>query len=257
VSGGPLLDDAAWSSTWRDRATGDKVLLCLGLLACGVGLPAWPAAPLVTIASLVLLLGPAGVPARVPIRVGLALGGFLLLGAVSLAVTIDTPTDRHDLWLHWAGFAVTHTTLAHAAATTAHSVAGTSAMILLGATTPMSRLLRWAGRHGVPAPIVEIADLTYRFVFLLLDTVRAVHEAQAARLGYRDRRTMLRSSAQLAAVVLVRSWDRARRLQDGLDGRGFDGTITVLDHPGHRSARFLAGSALLIVTVVTTGLLGS
>lgn len=255
MSGGPLLDDAAWNSPWRKRATGDKVLLGGGLLLCGVGLPAWPVAPLVTIVCLALLLGPARVPARVPIRVALGLSSFLVLGAITLALAEDPGPDTPGVYWRWAGFAVTHVTLMSAAQTTAHSIAGTSAMVLLAATTPMSSLLRWAGRRGVPAVVVEIADLIYRFIFLLLDTVRAVHEAQAARLGYTTRRAMLRSSSQLAAVVLVRAWSRAHRLQDGLDGRGYQGTIAVLDESGERSTAFVTGSILLISTLLAIGLL--
>jgi cobalt/nickel transport system permease protein len=68
VSAGPALDTAAWSSAWRHRATGEKVLLAGGLLACAVGLPAWPVAPVVLVITAGLLLGPARVPARLLAR---------------------------------------------------------------------------------------------------------------------------------------------------------------------------------------------
>ena len=250
---GAQLDEVAWASPWSARATGEKVLLSGGLLACAVGLPAWPTAPVCTAVALLLLLGPAGVPVRVLWRVAWALGGFIALGFLSLAVTQAPVTASPGLVWSWGALAVTRLSLGEAAGTTAHCVAGTCSMLLLATTTPMTRLLRWAGRRGVPATVVEVADLTYRFVFMLLDTLHAVHDAQAARLGYRDLRTSLRSSAQLGAVVLARAWDRARRLQDGLESRGYQGSLEVLDEAETSSPTFVVASLTLITAIATLG----
>jgi cobalt/nickel transport system permease protein len=129
-------------------------------------------------------------------------------------------------------------------------------MFLLAATTPMTDLLRWASRRGVPAAVVEIADLTYRFVFVLLATTRAVYDAQAARLGYTSRKATLASSSQLVAVVLVRAWERARRLQEGLEGRGYEGTLRVWEPSRRVSPRFVTATVALLVSLVLSGLTG-
>ena len=48
---GLAIDDAAWSSRWRDRALPDKAILSLGLTGCALILPAWPGSVLVAIVA--------------------------------------------------------------------------------------------------------------------------------------------------------------------------------------------------------------
>lgn len=51
------------------------------------------------------------------------------------------------------------------------------------------------------------------------------------------------SWSRLVAAVLVRARDRARRLQDGLEGRGHDGTLRVWGPPGRGSPGSIVATA--------------
>lgn len=245
---GLALDVAAWSSPWRHRSPGDKLLLAGGLVLGALLLPAWPGCPLVAAVAVTALLGPAGVTARVLARTARGAAAFLLLGAVGIAVTWR-PGATGGL-----GLTVTAAGASAAAVTTAHAVAGFAAMLLLAATTPMSDLLAWAGRRGVPEAVVDVAGLVYRQLFVLLATARSVRAAQAARLGYADRRATIRSAAALTAAVLVRAWSRARRLEEGLAGRGLDGPLRVLPDARPSSPTFVAGALAVLGSVVAVSL---
>ena len=149
---------------------------------------------------------------------------------------------------------MSHRTLA-AHALVGHSLAGGAAVLLLATTTPMSDLLPALRRLRVPAAVVEVAGVVYRLLFVLLDSLRTIREAQTNRMGYSSVRRSYRSSGVLAAAVLTRSWDRARRLQEGLAGRGLDAGLRVLPEALPSSTAFLAASAaglaaLCAVTVV-------
>jgi cobalt/nickel transport system permease protein len=85
--------------------------------------------------------------------------------------------------------------------------------------------------------------------FLLLDSVRRIREAQAARLGHTGRAAQWRSLAGLGATAFVRAFDRATRLQAGLAGRGYDGTLRVLVPEARVSARFTAASCALLAAL--------
>jgi hypothetical protein len=64
-------------------------------------------------------------------------------------------------------------------------------------------------------------------------------------------RLLLRTSAaSLGATAFVRAFDRAGRLQDGLAGRGYDGTLRVLVPPATVSRPFLAMVAALLSGIV-------
>jgi cobalt/nickel transport system permease protein len=244
---GPAIDVAAWSSPWRWRSPGDKVLLGGGLVLAALLLPTWPTCPIVAAVALVLTLGPGRVPLRVLARAARAAAAFILLGVVTIAVTWQSAPPRF-------GPTVTAQSLDAAVDTLAHATAGTAAVLLVAATTPMTDLLAWARRRGLPEPIVDVAGLVYRMLFILLATLGAVRTAQAARLGYADRRATMRSAATLTAAVLVRSFDRARRLEAGLAGRGFEGDLRVLDDERPTSRWFVVATVTGLIALVGVGL---
>ncbi len=237
------VDDAAWSSAWGRRSPADKLLLCGGLVICALALPAWPGSLLVGLTVLVLALGPAGVPARTFARAVRWPAAFIAVGAVTAVVSVDGGG------LGWAPDAA-----ARAGSLVGHALTGSAAVLLLACTTPMSDLLPALQRLRVPAAVTEVASVTYRLLFVLLDSLRAIREAQTARMGRATVRQALRSDGALAAAVLTRSWDRARRLQEGLAGRGMETGLRVLPERRPSSPGFvvatLAGLAALVATAV-------
>ena len=157
----PAIDQAAWASTWRRRSPGDKVFLAGGLTISALVLPAWPTSPVVALTGVVLALGPAGVPARTLARAARGPFLFIVLGTLSIAVTWRSGDQGF-------GPTVTDQSLRAAAVTVAHALAGTCAVLLLAATTPMTDLLGWMRRKGVPDAVVDVAGLVYRLLFVLL-----------------------------------------------------------------------------------------
>jgi cobalt/nickel transport system permease protein len=244
---GLTIDAAAWASPWRRRSPGDKVLLAGGLVLCALLLPVWPGSLLVALSAIGIALGPGGVAGGALARSARPALVFIVLGAVSIAITWRTGgAPGTGGW----GPTVTRASLTQSVQTTAHALAGTSAMLLLATTTPMSDLLAWARRRGVPEAVVDVAGLVYRLLFVLLATATAVRAAQAARLGYATRRAALRSAAALTAAVLTRAWSRARRLEDGLAGRGLEGPMRVLEDARPSSPRFVRASLGTLAAVV-------
>jgi cobalt/nickel transport system permease protein len=237
------VDDAAWGSSWRRRAPGDKLLLSAGLVVCALTLPAWPGSVLVGLTAIALTLGPAGVPARTFGRAILWPLAFVAIGALTAVVSVGNGG------LGWAPDAA-----ARAGSLVGHALAGTAAMLLLATTTPMSDLLPALRRLGVPAAVVEIASVVYRQLFVLLESLRTIRAAQTARMGYSSMRRSYHSSGTLAAAVLTRSWDRARRLQEGLAGRGMGTDLRVLPDVLPSSRLFLATSVAGFAVLVAVSL---
>nr|WP_052566646.1 energy-coupling factor transporter transmembrane component T [Candidatus Magnetobacterium casensis] len=80
----------------------------------------------------------------------------------------------------------------------------------------------------VPAIVVELAGLTYRFIYVLLETVRRVYVAQDSRLGYVEAKTSYRSLGLLLSSLIVRTLRYARELEISLESRGYTGDLNVL-----------------------------
>ncbi|MFI5619107.1 cobalt ECF transporter T component CbiQ [Streptomyces sp. NPDC051567] len=239
------IDVAAHSSRWRHRHPLEKALLGLGLTVTAVCLPPWPGGPLVAVATLALLLGPAEVAGRQLWRAFRIPLGFCVTGAVPLLFAVGGPSGP---------VSPAPDGPLRAAELLLRTSSASLGLLLFAFTTPVSDVLPRLVRAGVPAPVVDVALVMYRIGFLLLDSLAQVHRAQAARLGQRGRAAVWRSLAGLAATAFVRAFDRAARLQEGLAGRGYDGTLRVLVPQAALSWRFLAGTAALLISLVTVTL---
>ncbi len=226
-----FIDRLAQAGRWRRRATADKVVLALGLLLLAISLPPWPGAALVLAVAWGAALFGAGVPPGDWLRLNAAPLGFALTGAAALAV------EWGDGGVH---LAADHGV--RAALVVLRTAAGASCLLLLAATTPTPDLLRGSRRVGLPAEIAEVALLTWRFLFLLLDAAAAIRAAQEARLGWQGWRRSLRSLGLLVAMLLPRAMERARRLEIGLAARGFNGSLPMLSPVRPVSPAFLVAA---------------
>lgn len=242
---GLVVDRAAWASPWRTRAVGDKALLCLGLLTVAVAAPGWVIPLVVLVTCSGLALGPARLTPALWFGVLAAPAAFLLTAAGSITLVLGGE----------GGFVtITPESLARAGTVLARGAAGTSAVLLLACTTPMVDVIAGLQRLRVPEPLLDVAALTYRLLFVLADVAVTVRRAQADRLGHDGFRRSLRSTGLLAAAVLVRSWDQANRLAEGLAGRGFEGSLRTLPRPLCHSRRFV-GLTVTGLTVLVAGAL--
>lgn len=239
---GLALDHAAWASPWRERSLRDKGVLSLGLLAAALVLPPFPGAAIIALVAIGLLLGPIRVG---PIRLARILWApvlSILIGVITVALSFS--------WNNGLVVQVTPIGLATATDLALRSSAATLALFTLACSTPMIDLLTGLRRLRVPDPLIEIASLIYRFTFGLLENVGEIHRAQQARLGYIDRRAAMRSASMAMSVLFLRSWDRARRLEAGLAGRGYEDSLRTLEPPRRRSTPFLIGSVTLLTALI-------
>lgn len=237
------LELAATANPWRHRHPGEKALLCGALLLAAVALPPWPGALVVLAVVLSVAIGPARVPPRVLVRALRGPGAFVALGTLPVLLTVST-----------AGIGWAPDGPRTAGELLARALAGLSATVLFAATTPLSEVLPRLERLGVPAAVVQVAVLVYRMSATLGGTARAVHAAQAARLGHRNRRALLRATAGQAATLFVLSLQRARRLQDGLALRAETGSMDVLVEHRRLSVPFVVASTGLVSAVLVAGL---
>lgn len=234
-------DRLAHTSRWRNRSLAEKTLLSLGLLALALALPPWPGGALVLAVAVTAAVA-AGTPAGALLRLGLGPLAFILTGAATMLVQWGdgglalSPAGTHQAF---------HLVL--------RALAAVAAMLLLTVTTPAADLVQGLRRLGLSAEVAEVALTTYRLLFVLQDTAAAIHASQEARLGNTGWRRRIRSTGLLAAALLPRALDRARRLELGLAARGFDGSLRTLAPHRPVSRRGLAAIVLLLIALGGAG----
>jgi cobalt/nickel transport system permease protein len=212
-----LIDTSAYVNRWRKRSLAEKAFLAIGMLLIAVAAPSWPADILIAAAMILITIFGAGVRFSTWWAAMTAPISFLFIAAATLIFQVHdwriglAPNGLELAWhVGWRAFA------------------GLTCLLFLALTTPAADLAQGLRSIGVPAEIVEMALLMYRFVFLLTDTASTMDAAQAARLGHSSYRRHMHSLALLIVNLIPRAFVRAQALEVGLTARGWRGELQVL-----------------------------
>lgn len=111
-------------------------------------------------------------------------------------------------------------------------IACLAASLLLILTTPMSELFQVMKKLRVPSLVLEIMLITYRFLFLLLDTAHDMYLAQRARGGQQGFRGRLKDTAILIVRMFAKTMQRYQGLANGMISRGFTEDIRMAPYQG-------------------------
>ena len=238
-----LIEQSAYANRWRSVSPAAKGLFALGgFIAAFAAQRPEGAAAVGALIVFVTLAGAGVAPARF-LRVALPPLGFLALGGLSLAVSLDLAGDT----LTWRWLPDGWSPVFRLAA---RSAAALAALLFLALTTPMIDLIALLRRLKMPEVLLEIMVLCYRMLFVFSEATRHTRTAQAARLGYASFRLTLRSLASLAANLTVQIWQRAHALHIAAQSRNNDGPLRFLGpefaHTRRDMAWATAGALLLI-----------
>lgn len=99
-----------------------------------------------------------------------------------------------------------------------------SLVIFLSMTTSFNALLGACIWFRIPKTWVEVAAITYRYVFVLLEDAVTIRDAQRIRLGYVSLSKSVRSLAELAGSVFIRAYDQAISTSEAMRMRGYGGS---------------------------------
>ena len=124
----------------------------------------------------------------------------------------------------WASFGSVDTAL-HLAT---RALGGTAALDFLVLTTPLVDIVELLRRLRIPSVLIDIVALTYRFIFILLESLDRMHNAQDSRLGYSSFGNAVKSAGLLGSRLFVDAYHRGKRLEVALESRCYSGDLRVL-----------------------------
>jgi cobalt/nickel transport system permease protein len=122
---------------------------------------------------------------------------------------------------------------------TAKSYLSCLAVWLVMATTPLPGLLRGLESFGFPRFLLLVAQLVYRYLFVIPEEARQMAQAAAVRggsAGRTFRKLRFRAAAGALAVLFARSYRRAGEIHSAMLARGFRGQMPTLETPRFRIA---------------------
>ncbi|MBB6443930.1 cobalt ECF transporter T component CbiQ [Bacillus benzoevorans] len=127
-----------------------------------------------------------------------------------------------------------------------------SCLYFLILTTPVQAIFQVLRKLKVPALLMELIEITYRFIFVFIESALRIYLAQQSRLGYHSIKQTFHSLASLISAIFAAVFQRARELTVAMDSRGYEGEILFLDEYYQYSLKswgIITGIIFLIIIV--------
>ncbi|MEK5232371.1 cobalt ECF transporter T component CbiQ [Lysinibacillus sp. FSL K6-0232] len=180
---------------------------------------------------------------------------FTSLIAILISMTPSTHVLPAHIWSvtfsHWTIF------IGQASMTSAQqlffSVLGSiSCLYFLVLTTSVNGICYVLRQWRLPVLLVELVELTYRFIFLFLASMQNIYVAQQARLGYHSPMQWLRSISMLIAALFVEMFQRSRELNNAMQSRGGE-AVYWQEAGAYRKKNWLGMAAIFLFFIIYGG----
>ncbi len=247
-----LLEDIAQKNGLREVNTYLKLAAGLGaillcLLSTSYIAPLFIA---LLITGAILLL--ARVDAKTYAELFMVPVGFALMSVAGIVLI----TGGHDIFWHWDivnGFSlsVTRESINQGMFVFCRVIGGMSAMCFIALTTPMTDIFIVLRQCRVSEVVIDLMMIIYRTIFILMNQVIQIYQAQVMRLGYSTYRESLHSFASLCGAAFIASWDAGDDLIRAMDARCYNGKFALLGE-NRPVERFPCFAVVLFLTLSTT-----
>jgi len=202
----------------------------LGIL--GLVIAATTSRRLTVIGAVFLLACILTIASRVPLRTLLVrtwLGTLAFTGLIALPAVFCTPgLARWHLPL--VGWPVTVTGIRTAAYLISRVETAATLSVLLVLSTPWTHVLKALRVLRVPAVLVVVLGMTYRYILLLIGTAREIFESRRSRtVGRLDPGQRRRMAISAAGVLLSKTMYLSGEVYLAMQSRGFRGDAYLLD----------------------------
>jgi cobalt/nickel transport system permease protein len=129
-----------------------------------------------------------------------------------------------------------------------------SLAVLVALTTRWAELLRALRYFHVPAVIVLVLSMTYRYIYLLLGLATDMYVARSSRLaGSSSPREDRHFTAASIGALLGKSHELSGEVYSAMVSRGYTGEPRIGHHLSLRAIDLVAGATLLMMAALTIG----
>lgn len=169
---------------------------------------------------------------RIPLYPSLTnvwIGMFVFSGLIAAPAIFITPGPSLAT-IPWLGWSISAYGLRSAAFLLLRSEVSITLSFLLIMTTPWMHVLKAMRSIGIPALVVVILGMTYRYIFLMLQSASDMFEARQSRLvGKLPDAEARRLAAATVGVLLSKSMQLSNDVYLAMQSRGYRGEVYTLN----------------------------
>ncbi|RKL62113.1 cobalt ECF transporter T component CbiQ [Thermoanaerobacteraceae bacterium SP2] len=246
-----LIDNYTYSNKLKDVHPAEKLLFTLATMAVGFIPNVYLNLAIVFMMGTILVFK-AGIPVRVYLKILALPLSFVLTGVLTLMINIVPAGSRAliKFSLFDITIGITRESMKISGMLFFRSMALVSCLYFLALTTPMIDLVMVLKSLKVPALLLELMELMYRFLFVLMENSERIYISQSSRLGYITSKAALNSLGRLISSLFLKSYRDSERLYTALEARGYDGELKVLTKnfsPSLRNILFIVSAEILLL----------
>ena len=177
---------------------------------------------------------------------------FLLFGSAAIAVGFSwNPVGQYNLNVFgWFYIYCSQASLWKASGLIFKALGAVSALYMMTLTTPLSELIVVLRKAHIPKVIIELMNMIYRYIFIMLDTHSRMKNSAEARLGYVDFKTSCYSFGQVASNLLIVSLKRGTDYYNALESRCYNGDLQFLEEEKPIRKNQVAGAAVVVALLI-------
>ncbi len=225
-----IIDLYAYSNRLKDMHPGEKMAFALISMIIAVSSKSIVLHLLVLALMAAVCLAAAGIPWKTFGGLMLLPLSFILLGVLPILIVISHKDVGFILQtkLFHSYWGVTAQGLHASILIFFRSMAAAACLYFMALTTPLTDLIEMLRRLKLPAAVIEIMSLIYRFIFVLLEAAGTIYHSQSSRLGYSSLKNSFMSLGKLVSMVFIKAYHNSQALYIALASRGYEKELTVL-----------------------------
>ena len=246
------IDSYAYSNKLRKFHPAEKCAFAMITLIICLAASSIPTSLTVITVMCVAVVGYAGIPGRVFAGFMSIPASFLLVGVLTIAVTVtrEPATFLFSMSVWGFNIGVTSASTVVAVSLLFKSLGAVSCLYFLSLTTPMIDIIYVLRKMKIPVLFIELMTLIYRFIFVLAETAEKIYTSQSSRLGYGGVKVAFSSLGGLASTLFIKSFHRSQLLFQALSSRCYSGGLNVLEAEYTFSVRNLFLIAVLDLALI-------
>ncbi|MGM0888009.1 MAG: cobalt ECF transporter T component CbiQ [Bacillota bacterium] len=252
-----LIDKYAYFNGLKDVHPLEKMVFALSLLLFSLTVRDMAVSLITFTVMSALITFAAKIPLSYYLKLLLLPGFFILSGTITILFSFTSKfTSISNIWWSWKignwQIFISDDSFCTVANLITVVFCSISCLYFLTLTTPITVILSVLRKLKVPSLLVDLIELTYRFIFIFLDTALAIHQSQASRLGYGSLREGIRSLGLLISSLFLGVLQRSGQLTMAMNARGYQENLSYIEDTYTYSSRnwliaiVILGSLILI-----------
>ncbi len=177
---------------------------------------------------------------------------FILLGTFTIAIDFSRqPMGQFNLYLGFCYVFTSQAKLREVVFLILKVFAAISALQMMTLSTPSSEIIYVLRKAHVPKLIVELMNIIYRYIFILMDVYTKMKNSAESRQGYCNFKTSCYTFGGIASNMLVISLKKTNAYYDAMEARCYDGDLIFLEEDKQvETIQIVAAAAFIIFLIL-------